>query len=97
MTNLLLEIVANPALGDDQNYIQNMHYIYRQPARQVYFSIKDGILFMKEIFENDVNSVDLRIVPSSLTNIIFVAFHANQIGVHLNVYRTYHRICQRYF
>ena len=97
MTNLHLDIVASPALGDDQKYIQPLHYIYRQPARQGNFSIKDRIIFMEEIFENDVKYVDLCIVKSSPINIIFVAFHANPIGDQLNVYRTYHRILQRYF
>ena len=85
MTNLLLEIVANPDLGDYQKYIQPLHSVYRQPARQKHFSTKDRILFIKEIFENDVKYVDLRIVSSSLTNIIFVAFHANPNGGNLNV------------
>jgi hypothetical protein len=52
---------------------------------------------MKEIFPDDVKYVELRIVPSSLYNIIFVAFHANPIGAHLDPYRTHHRIRQRYF
>ena len=52
---------------------------------------------MKEIFQNDVKYVELKIVPQSLVNIIFVAFHANPIGGHLNPVRTYHRIRQRYF
>ena len=52
---------------------------------------------MKEIFEKYVKYVDLRIVPSSLTNIIFVTFHDNPIDRHLNLHRTYHQICQRYF
>ena len=97
MTNLILEIVANQSLGDEQKYIRPLHSIYRQPAIQGYFSIKDIIIFMKEIFENDVKHVDLRIVPYSIINVISVAFHANPICGHLNMYRTYHQICQRYF
>ena len=97
VTQLILEIVANPALGESQKYIQPLDYIYRQPARQGHFTIRDGILYLKEIFQNDVKFVELRVVPASLVNIIFVAFHANPIGGHLNPYRTYHRIRQRYF
>ena len=52
---------------------------------------------MKEIFQNNTKFVELRIVPSSMVNIIFVAFHANPIGGHLNPYRTYHRMRQQYF
>ena len=85
MNNLFLEIVANPALGDDQKYIQPLHSIYRQPVRKGHFSTKDGIIFIREIFENDVKYVDLCIVTYSLINIIFVAFHANPIVGHLNM------------
>ena len=97
VTRLLLDIVANPALGESQEHIRPLPYIYRQPARQGHFSLEDGMLYMKEIFQDDEKFVKLRIVPSSLYNIIFIAFHANPIGGHLNVYRTYHRIRQRYF
>ena len=97
MPNLLLEIVSNPDLGNEQNYIEPLHYIYLQPARQGHLSTKMGIIFMKEIFENDVKYVDLCIVTSSLINIILVAFHANPIGGNLIIYCTYHRIRQRYF
>ena len=95
MTNLLLDIVANSDLSDEQNYIQPLHSIYRQPARQGNFYTKDVIIFMKEIFDNDVKYVDLCIVKYSLINIIFVAFHTNPIGGHLNMYCTYQRISQR--
>ena len=97
VTSLLLDIVANPAKGESQSVIQPLDHIYRQPARQGHFSTRDGILYMKEVFQNDTKFVELRIVPTSLVNIIFIAFHANPIGGHLNVYRTYHRIRQRYF
>ena len=92
MTNLLLEIVENPALADTENNLRPLHHIYRQLARQGAFSVRDGILYMKEIFQNNTNFVELRIVPTSLINKIFVAFHSNPVSGHLNAYRTYHCI-----
>ena len=97
VTALLLDIVNNPALGQLQEHVKPLPHVYRQPARQGHFSTKEGILYMKEIFQNDERYVSLRIVPASLVNIIFVAFHANPIGGHFNDYRTFHRIRQRYF
>ena len=97
MTKLLLEIAANPSLGDSQAHVQPLDHIYRQPARQGNFSVRDRVLYTKEIFKDDDRFVDLRIVPSSMRNIIFIAFHENPIGGHLNSFRTYHRIRQRYF
>ena len=52
---------------------------------------------MKEIFQDDDRYVELKIVPQSLRNIIFVVFHGNPIDGHLNAYRTYHKIRQCYF
>ena len=97
MTNLLLQIVANPGLAEDPANIKQLHSVYRHPARQGHFCVKDGLLYMKEIFQHDIKYVHLRIVPASLQNIIFVAFHANPIGGHLDSFRTFHRIRQRYF
>ncbi len=34
----------------------------------------------------------LQLVPAELVNIIFIAFHRNPIGGHLNAYRTLHRL-----
>jgi hypothetical protein len=39
----------------------------------------------------------LTLVPRELYNILFVAFHSKPIGGHLNVYRTLHRLCLRYY
>ena len=52
---------------------------------------------MKEISQNDIKFMEVQIVPASLVNILYMAFHANPIAGHLNPYQTYHRIRQRYF
>ena len=83
-------------MAQSQQVVQKLDYIYRQPARLGQFSVKDKILYMREFFQNDDRYVELKIVPDSLRNIIFVAFHSNPIGGHLNTFRTYHRIRQRY-
>jgi len=97
MTELLMDMVSSPALSESEASVRLLHHIYHQPARQGQFSIRDGILYMKEVFQNDTKYVELRIVPASLVNIVFVAFHVNPDGGHLRAYRTYHRIRQQYF
>ena len=97
VTNMLLDMVASPAIAQSQEVVNKLPYIYRQPARQGHFVIRDKILFMREIFQNDDRYIELKIVPESLQNIIFVAFHSNPIGGHLNAHRTYRRVRQRYF
>jgi hypothetical protein len=39
----------------------------------------------------------LQLVPQEMYNILFIAFHTNAIGGHLNVYRTLHRLRLRYY
>ena len=39
----------------------------------------------------------LQLVPSELMNIIFIAFHTNPIGSHLNAYRTFHSLRLRFY
>ena len=73
MTSILLELVANLDLSEDRSKFDKLRHIYRQPAPQGHFTIKDDILYMKERFKNDVKFVDLRIVPSLLHHIIFIA------------------------
>ena len=63
MTNLLHELAANPGLSEDKSTINKLHHIYRQPARQGHFTTKDDILYMKELFKNNVKFVDLQKFP----------------------------------
>ncbi len=58
---------------------------------------EDSSLFLKEVFPNNTKFVKLCIVPRALRNLIYVTFHANPIGCHLNAYRTYFRIRLQYF
>ena len=96
-TKILSDMVADPGLTSDKEVLGKLHFVYREPARRGNFTIRDGILYMKEIFAHNDKFVELRIVPESLRNIIFIAFHANPIGAHLDAPRTFHRIRQRYF
>ena len=93
----LLESVSNPGVAEDVEKLNTLHSIYRQPARLGSFSVKDGTLQMKDIFEHDTKYLNLRIVPSSLCNVVFIAFRANPIGAHFNSWDTFHRIRERFF
>ena len=95
VTNILLDMVASPAIAQSQEVVNKLPYIYRQPARQGHFVIRDKKIFMREIFQNDDRYIELK--TESLQNIIFVAFHLNPIDGHLNAHMTYHRVYQRYF
>jgi hypothetical protein len=49
MTNLLLEIVASPTLEKSQSVVQNLDFIYKQPARQGHFALRDNIFYERNI------------------------------------------------
>jgi len=59
--------------------------------------IEDNMLIYREPIRGSASYTRLQIVPKSLLNIVFVAFHSNPIGGHSNAYRTLHRIRLRYF
>ena len=61
MTNPLLKLVANPGLSEDKFKIDKLHHIYRQLARQDHFTVKDDILYTKELFKHDVKFVDFEL------------------------------------
>lgn len=92
----ILNMLKNPALVKKENLLK-LHYTYRQPMRDSNIVLEDGILYFIERFANDTKFVKLRIVPDELRNIIFIAFHANPIGAHMDAARTYSRLRLRYY
>ena len=55
------------------------------------------MLILKEPIAGCDSYTCLQLVPQALYNTIFVAFHANAIGGHLNAYKMLHRIRLRYY
>ena len=53
---------------------------------------KIGILIYRETIVGSESYTRLQLIPSRFRNIIFVAFHANPIGAHLNPYCTFHHV-----
>ena len=85
---MLSRIANNPGERTTEN-IESIHHTYWQSVRDgLVVDKKDG-LYLKEVLKNDTKFVKLRIVLHSLRNLVFVAFHSNPIGGHLNAYRTY--------
>ena len=52
---------------------------------------------MKVIFKNDVKYVNLRMELEYIRNVIYLKFYANLLGSHHDAFRTFQKICQRYF
>jgi hypothetical protein len=89
-------LVLNPG-SICKDTLKDIHYVYRQPLRQSHIVIEDEMLILREPICGSSSYTRLQIVPLDLCNILFVAFHSNPIGGHLNSTRTLHRLRMRYF
>ena len=77
--------------------LEAVHYAYRHALRQSYIVIEDKMLILHEPIRGSTSYTHLQIVPVGLRDILFIAFHSNPIGGHLNVYRALHRLCMGYY
>ena len=72
-------------------------WIFSQVLRNSLISVEDGILIYREPLVGGESYTRLQLVLRMLRNIVFVAFHTNPIGGHLNAARTFHRIRLRFY
>jgi hypothetical protein len=92
---IIMDLVTNPGKICRES-LKGVHYSYRQPLRQSLIVVEDGLLIFCKPIRGSTSYTRLQIVPQGLRDIIFVAFHSNPIGGHLNAYRTLHRLRLRY-
>eukprot|EP01082_Thalassiosira_pseudonana_P008343 g7453.t1 g7453 contig24:661092-664348(-) len=93
--NTVLSIVSNPSLAV-KAYLSKVHHVYRKPLRLSMIKLEDGMLVLYEPLAGSSECAKLRLVPTSLRNIVFIAFHSNPVGGHFNAYRTFTRIRLRF-
>ena len=85
---MLFTLVNNPG-KISMDSLKEVHYCYRQPLRSSHIAIEDEML----VIRGSSSYTRLQILPSDLRNKLFVVFHTNPIGGHLNAYRMLHRLC----
>ena len=78
---LNLSLISKVTLAD-------VNYNYRMPLCKSHICIKDNMLIFKEPIAGTTSFSGLQIVLKELYNLIFIAFHSNPIGGHLNAYYT---------
>jgi hypothetical protein len=94
----VLGFVDNPGTVSQRSLeAAKLSATYRQALRQSQIKSEDGILFFHEPIVGSESYTKLQLVPKDLRNIIFVAFHSNPLGGHLNATRTLHRIRLRFY
>ena len=96
-TRLIMDMIANPSLVTKANLSQ-IHSSFRMPLRQQLLVMEQGMIIYREpLGFGSTTYCKLRLVPSSLQNIVFIAFHANPIGGHLSHVRTHLAIRMRFY
>jgi len=90
------EFVCNPSTINNKA-LASINYNYHAALRRSLIVLEDDILIYREPLAGSGSYTRLQLVPAEFRNILFVAFHANPVGGHLNAYRTLHRLRLRYY
>jgi hypothetical protein len=77
--------------------LKDVHYCFCQPLHQSHIVIEDNLLIYWEPIRGSTLYTPLQIVPKALFDIVFVAFHFNPLGGHLNANCTLNCSCLCYF
>ncbi len=95
-----MSIIRNPILNPSKintATLNLVNYNFRAPLRQSLIFIENGMLFCKELIRGGSSYTCLQLVPQEFYNILFIAFHSNLIGRHMNAFRNLHRFHLRYY
>jgi hypothetical protein len=90
------DLITNPSKISNTT-LNTVNYNYQAALCQSFIVIEDGMLILREPVHSGSSFTRLQLVPKEFYSIIFVAFHSNAIGGHLNAYRTLHRIRLHYY
>ena len=86
---LIWHLVLNPGKICKAT-LQDVHYIYQGALHQLHIVLEDEMLIVWEPIHGGTSYTSLQIVPVDLRDIIFVAFHSNPVGGHLDATCTFH-------
>jgi hypothetical protein len=70
------------------NSLRDINYNYHSALRKSLIVMEDSIFIYHEPIAGKGSYTWLQLVPKEFYNILFVAFHSNPVGGHLNAYRT---------
>jgi hypothetical protein len=85
------EIVADPSKLNNKE-LANINYNYHAALRKWLIVLEDNVLIYREPLAGSGSYTCLQLVPQHFRNILFIAFHTDLVGGHLNPYRTLHRL-----
>ena len=78
--------------------LRDVNYNFHSALRHSLIVIEDNMLIYREpILGSGSSYTRLQLVPREFYNLLFVAFHSNPLGGHLNPYHTLHRLRLRFY
>jgi hypothetical protein len=83
------DLALNPFTITNQT-LSKVNHNYCSPLYHSLISVEEDMLILREPISETSSFTFLQLVPTELINIIFIVFHTNPIGGHLNAYRTLH-------
>jgi hypothetical protein len=90
-------IVLNPETLSN-SLLRDINYNYNSALRNLLITLEDDMIIYREPISGTGGSYTrLQLVPKEFFNILFVAFHSNPLGGHLNAYHTLHRLRLRFY
>jgi hypothetical protein len=97
-TSAIIRFVQNPCTISNKSLEEaKLNANYRAALCQSQIALDNGILILHEPIVGSESYARLQLVPSHFRNLVFIAFHSNPLGAHLNVTRTLHRIRLRFY
>ena len=89
---VICKLILNPSNICNES-LSKVNYNYRGDLCKSLLLIENDMIILREPIMGSDSYMRLQVVPCELYNIIFVAFHTNPNGAHLNAYWTLH--CNR--
>jgi hypothetical protein len=94
----IISFVENSGTISQQNLEESKsNPNYSHALQQSHIKLIDGFLFYHKPIAGSESYARLQLVFVAFHNIVFIAFHSNPLGGHLNVVQTFHRIGLRFY
>ncbi len=88
---VIRELALN-LLQISNKHLSEVNHNYRGLLRSSQILVEDGMLILSEPICGSTSYARLQLVPWEMYNVLFIAFHTNAIGGHLNAYCMLHRL-----
>ena len=94
---LVPDMIISPSTINQAN-LAKINFNYRSSLRNLHLVLEKNMIVLQEYIGSDSDSIcKLFVLPYLLHNALFVCFHSNPIGGHLNAYYTHTSMWLQYY